>query len=419
VYDELVGFDNSEFFFVPVPPSMVNETFKEVCLHFDGAVIVGVHTASGEIHINPGLTYHLEETDGLIMIAESLDAVKVLDVPYYLSAYKKMPAILPEVIMSSHDTFKGETFLICGWRRDLRDVIVMLNRLVSEKSVLHILCDVPVHDRDMLLTDDGLDLAAVEMLDIVHFEGNSAVRRHLEQLSLETYSSIMIVADVAYENNALASDSHTLASLLLIRNIRKQRVGVDAPLQQSRCTVMCEFLDNRTSVMKNGDVGQSPGHGALDKFGGTVVGCVHSHEVTGRVLAMVSSRPQLKKVFDELLGYHGASLHVKDTARYARKREMVSFWTVAQRAWDYNEILIGRFHASSGVVEMNTPDKEKAVSWEGYSIICIAGNGHVRGRTASQLSLEDSVFARAKSTGRAMKSMKANQKRGGGGGPKR
>jgi len=57
---------------------------------------------------------------------------------------------------------------------------------------------------------------------------------------------------------------------------------------------------------------------------------------------------------------------------------MVSFWTVAQRAWDYNEILIGRFHAKSGMVEMNTKDKEGAVSWDSYSIICIAGNGQAK-----------------------------------------
>jgi Trk K+ transport system NAD-binding subunit len=406
VYDELVGFDNNEFYFVPVPMGMVGETFKNACLRFDGAVVIGVFTRDDEIQLNPGMLYTLNAGDDLIMIAESPETVKVLDEPYYLSAYKKMTKETvdgnSELMLSEK---KREIILICGWRRDLRDVIIMLNMLVTEKSVLHILCEVPVHTRDVLLTDDGLDLTAIDMLDIVHFQGNSAVRRHLEQLPIEDYTSIMIVADVDRENNAMASDSHTLASLLLIRNIQKKRLG-EHP-EQSQCTVMCEFLDNRASFMKNSSNDDNTGGAASSgKKGGNVdatAGFVQSHEIISRVMAMVAGRPQLKIVLDELLGYHGASLFVKETARYVRKREMVSFWTVAQRAWDYGEILIGRFNVETGEIDMNTHDKEAAGSWNGFHIICIAGHNKTKGD-----HMDMSRFA---SSGNRMKSMCSNQQR--------
>jgi hypothetical protein len=394
VYDELVGFDGNEFHFIPVPPTLFDETFQKACLRFEGCVVIGVYTANDTVLINPGMGFNLGDGDDLIVICESLDTVVFLSESRLLPAYSKMGiienpnsgkvlsnnggAFATSPHNSGRDSFvtnggpdsfvmspgsepeRPDMILCCGWRRNLRDIIIMLNMLATKKCCLHILCDIPVEKRVRMLSDDGLNISKCRNMEIVHFEGNSARRSHLEDLAIEEYSAILIVADISLENNAMANDSHALASLLLIRSIQKARV-LD-PTQRGKCTVMCEFLDNRARFMAHED--ESDNH--------TEGGSVHSHDVVSRVMAMVAGRPQLKVVLDELLGYQGASIHVKPLSRYVKRREMVSFWTVAQRAWDYNEILIGRFMSSLGIIEMNAESKDTAESWSGYSVLVIA-----------------------------------------------
>ncbi len=365
--------------------------------------------------INPSKDLFVGDGDDFIVICQSLDSVEFLHEPIKLPPYTKMETSeyantgkkrppkerlsafsLPEPLLLSVSTstsptivqsldsekvhpmkFSGpdmpsdqnlpgknpeeaEKILICGWRRNLRDIIIMLNMLATKKCSLHILCEIPVEHRIRMLSDDGLNIERLCSLELVHFVGSSSRRSHLEHLCIEEYSAILIVADLSLEHNAMANDSHALASLLLIRNLQKTR-GLDS-IQISRCTIICEFLDNRARFMTNTNESGCNADG----------GSVHSHDIVSRVMAMIAGRPQLKVVLDELLEYEGASIHVKPLSRYARRREMVSFWTVAQRAWDYNEILIGRFMPNLGIIEMNPETKEAAESWMGYRVLVIA-----------------------------------------------
>ena len=90
-------------------------------------------------------------------------------------------------------------------------------------SELHILCEVPVAERLARWTDAVFDPATLVNLVVVHHVGNSGVRRMLEQLPIETYDSVLILADQTRETNPLDSDAHNLATLLLIRDLRNER----------------------------------------------------------------------------------------------------------------------------------------------------------------------------------------------------
>ena len=50
--------------------------------------------------------------------------------------------------------------------------------------------EVPEKDREKKLTDGGLNISGLENLKLVHHEGNAVVRRHLENLPLETFDSV-------------------------------------------------------------------------------------------------------------------------------------------------------------------------------------------------------------------------------------
>ncbi|XLR32238.1 hypothetical protein S83_060138, partial [Arachis hypogaea] len=54
----------------------------------------------------------------------------------------------------------------------------------------------------------------------VHREGNAVIRRHLESLPLETFDSILILADESVEDSVAHSDLRSLATLLLIHDIQ-------------------------------------------------------------------------------------------------------------------------------------------------------------------------------------------------------
>merc|ERR1719329_588395 len=82
---------------------------------------------------------------------------------------------------------------------------------------------VPLEQRAARLAEDGLDVASLRNLRLVHHEGNTSVRRKLEQLPVETFNSCMIFADQLFEADAMHADSHSLATLLLFRDIQEQR----------------------------------------------------------------------------------------------------------------------------------------------------------------------------------------------------
>ena len=55
--------------------------------------------------------------------------------------------------------------------------------------------------------------------ELIHYWGNSALRRHMESLPIGRYSSVLIMADYNREMDVMQSDSHALASLLLFKSI--------------------------------------------------------------------------------------------------------------------------------------------------------------------------------------------------------
>jgi len=108
---------------------------------------------------------------------------------------------------------KQEKLLMCGWRRDIRDILMLLDSLVIKGTEVHMISEVLLHRRDMLLREQGLDLASLTNIRLVHHVGNTSVRRHLEPLPITMYTCIMIMADESREGDMMHSDSQTLGEL--------------------------------------------------------------------------------------------------------------------------------------------------------------------------------------------------------------
>ncbi|KAG2593248.1 hypothetical protein PVAP13_5NG110329 [Panicum virgatum] len=296
IWEDILGFENAEFY-IKRWPELDGMRFGDVLISFPDAVPCGVKVASkaGKILINPDDEYVLREGDEVLVIAEDDDTYA--------------PAPLPEVNKGFLPNIPTppkypEKILFCGWRRDIHDMIMVLEAFLAPGSELWMFNEVPEKEREIKLTDGGLDICGLTNIKLVHKEGNAVIRRHLENLPLETFDSILILADESVEDSIVHSDSRSLATLLLIRDIQSKRLPSKELKSPHRYNGFChsawiremqhasdksiiisEILDSRTrnlvSVSKISDY-------------------VLSNELVSMALAMVAEDKQINRVLEEL-----------------------------------------------------------------------------------------------------------------------
>ncbi|KAJ0972248.1 hypothetical protein J5N97_020207 [Dioscorea zingiberensis] len=145
----------------------------------------------GKITLNPDASCVLQEGDEVLVLAEDDDTYS----PSTLHVVNE--AVYIDIV---RPTRKPQKILLCGWRRDIDDMIV--------------------NEREKKLIDGGLDFSQLENILLVNREGNAVIRWHLESLPLQSFDFILILADESVEDSAIQADSRSLATLLLIRDIQ-------------------------------------------------------------------------------------------------------------------------------------------------------------------------------------------------------
>ncbi len=213
VYHSVLGFEGDEFY-IKNWPELSGVPFGELFRRFPMAIPIGLRSEDGAINLKPSNNYLLKSTDSVVVIAEDDDTYKVEPIVEIGTA-----AAPPR---ESETSALIERVLICGWRRDIRDMLMLLDQCCADGSEVHLLNMVPLLDRDSLLKEQGLNLSSLENITLVHHLGNSAICKHLEAMPIDTFTSAMILADESREGDMLQSDSHTLASLLLLRDLQKK-----------------------------------------------------------------------------------------------------------------------------------------------------------------------------------------------------
>ncbi|ONK70987.1 uncharacterized protein A4U43_C04F3550 [Asparagus officinalis] len=325
IWEDILGFENAEFY-IKRWPQLDGKKFEDVLVSFPDAVPCGVKVAAngGKIIINPDDDYILKEGDEVLVIAEDDDT-------YAPGPSPEVPrGFLPNVVSPKK---YPEKILFCGWRRDIDDMIMVLEAFLAPGSELWMFNEVPEKEREKKLIDGGLDILGLTNITLVHKEGNAVIRRHLESLPLETFDSILILADESAEDSIVHSDSRSLATLLLIRDIQSKRLpSEDAKSASVRYTgfshsswiremqqasdksiIISEILDSRTrnlvSVSRISDY-------------------VLSNELVSMALAMVAEDKQINRVLEELF----AEQDVTHTM-YCERSEQQKYYARAAEAF--------------------------------------------------------------------------------------
>ncbi|KDP42433.1 hypothetical protein JCGZ_00230 [Jatropha curcas] len=360
IWEDILGFENAEFY-IKRWPELDGLHFEEVLISFPDAIPCGVKVAAegGKINLNPDDKYILKEGDEILVIAEDDDTYTPGPLP------KVRSGLCPKLV----DPPKyPEKILFCGWRRDIDDMIMVLEAFLAPGSELWMFNEVPEKEREKKLTDGGLDISGLENIKLVHRVGNAVIRRHLESLPLETFDSILILADESLEDSVVHSDSRSLATLLLIRDIQSKRLPYrdtkSASLRLSgfshsswiremqqasdKSIIISEILDSRTrnlvSVSRISDY-------------------VLSNELVSMALAMVAEDKQINRVLEELFAEEGNEMCIKPAEFYLFDQEELCFYEIMIRGRQRHEIVIGYRLANAERAIINPAEKSKPRKW--------------------------------------------------------
>lgn len=371
IWEDILGFENAEFY-IKRWPQLDGLHFEDVLVSFPDAVPCGVKIAEdgGKIVINPDDKYVLKEGDEILVIAEDDDTYAPNPIP----EVRRNP--FPRI---SEPKKYPEKILFCGWRRDIDDMIMVLEALLAPGSELWMFNDVPEEERERKLTEGGLNIFELVNIKLVHHKGNAVIRRHLENLPLESFDSILILADEAVEDSVVHSDSRSLATLLLIRDIQSKRLPYNTnPVPVRHCgfshstwiremqrasnksIIISEILDSRTrnlvSVSRIGDY-------------------VLSNELVSMALAMVAEDKQINRVLEELFAEEGNELCIKPAEFYLYDQEELCFYDIMLRGRQRHEIVIGYRLANTESAIINPENKLKPRKWSLDDVFVIISSG--------------------------------------------
>ncbi|XP_017409827.1 ion channel CASTOR isoform X2 [Vigna angularis] len=336
IWEDILGFENCEFY-IKRWPQLEGMQFEDILISFPAAIPCGIKVA----------TYG--EDDDTYAPA-SLPTVWRGSLPKDF-VYPKSP----------------ERILFCGWRRDMEDMIMVLDASLAHGSELWMFNDVPEKEREKKLTDGGLDINRLENISLVNRDGNAVIRRHLESLPLESFDSILILADESVEDSAIQADSRSLATLLLIRDIQARRLPYVAMASQvhggsfskgswigemkqasDKSVIISEILDPRTKNLLS-----------MSRISDYVL----SNELVSMALAMVAEDRQINDVLEELFAEEGNEMHIRPADLYLFEGEELSFYEIMLRARQRREIVIGYRIANAERAVINPPAKTDRRKW--------------------------------------------------------
>jgi len=412
VFASILGFDGDEFYMKAWNKRCMGLQFHELQYYFADAIVIGVRKNSdGTILLQPDWDYVIQKNDQILVIAEDDDSYKPtrrpVDVPADTIPKEKKPEV------------NVEQTLMIGWRRDVIDIIFLMDNFQKKGSVVHLLNETPVAEREKELLESGLDVkTGLVNISFVHHVGSSIVRRNLDMIDFEKFTSIMILADEKLEEDTQESDSHNITTLLLIKDIinRRFEAGLMRRMPTTRitsyvdadihyvCGVVCELLDpSATSALSAAE--------ALAGFSDYV----QSNEMISQLMAMVSEDRGVANILDELLGPRGATFCVFSGKLYCSEDEELDFYTMWGRCRARNQILVG--YQDADEIDVNTyinpRNKLTKMNWYEVEMVVLAkiydniGGDRVNPRFAYMRKFEELIEAKAKKENTVRKSRKS------------
>ena len=332
VYQELLDFSGDEIYF-KLEPSLVSIPFGEVLSAYEDSSVIGIQFATGGSKINPPMDTILAEGDQIIAISEDDDTIQ--------RSSKSDLQIHTEFFQTdSHFEDSPESILMLGWNCRASTIINELDSYVMPGSRLQVVSQFEIDPQ--FIQDSQQALKNIEL----NFQmKNTAQRQTLEQLKLERFNSIIVLA-YSDHFSLQEADAITLVSLLHLRDLADQ---YNYPF-----AIVSEMLD--INNRKLAEITHA------DDF-------IVSDEVASLLLTQVSENKNLNSIFEDIFDPSGSEIYLKPAEDYIKLGQPVNFYTIVESARRKQQIAIGyRIYAQQENPEVSygvviNPDKSTQITF--------------------------------------------------------
>ena len=329
VLTELFNFTGTELYLEHVP-SMAGKTFREACLSFRNAALVGLYRNQQPI-LKPAADTVVQSTDDLILL-------EVDDGAYQLSREAQPDGSLIVDLPVPRHSCQNDNLLILGSNDKLPAMLTEYSQYVASGT------------RVTILDNDLRPEYIPECPNLsITVRTEPITRSLLLELLSQDVTNVLLLNDDSTDNET--SDAHTLFRLVLLRDIA-DHIGHHFGISTELCNA-----DNQRLATK----------ARVDDF---VIGSNYIN----LLLAQVSENFRLRPVFDDLLDEEGVEFYMKPACCYVKTGVEVDGFTLTESALRKGEIYVGYRHMDRGPakVVVNPNKTEKIVFGEDDFLVVIA-----------------------------------------------
>jgi voltage-gated potassium channel Kch len=340
VYEELLGFDGSEMYFVDAEP-MVGKTFAQAVQQPQDASVMGICSADGSIRLKPPLDTKIKPGDRLVVIA--------VDDRWEPSNWSG--TIDESVIAERKPTERTpERTLILGWNDRVPAIVTGIDAYVVPGSEVCVVALEP--STKLRLTELSESLRNVK---VEHRYGDVSDRRVLDALDPNSWHHVMVLPPDRLEV-ATEADAQVLVALLHLRDI--------AEIAKRPFSVVSEMRDARSRDLA--EVARADDFIISDRF-------------LGLLLAQVAENPDLAAVFGDLFDPEGVEIYLRPASDYVVLDRELDYHVLIESGLRRDEVVLGYRRGAEAMdprkdfgVVLNPPKSRRFSLQAGDRVIVLA-----------------------------------------------
>jgi voltage-gated potassium channel Kch len=309
VYDGLVGFEGSEFYFHAPSEGFGELSYGEIIFHYVGCSVLGIRRADGAVAMNPPAATRLAPGDEAVLLAEDDSTIRYQK---HAAAYRA-PGALPAPPAAK----AVERQLIVGWSRKTGTIVEEYSGYLLAGSAIVVAVD---EADDAIQAEFALIAGRHPGIEISLALRDIHSPEALAALRPEAFDNIIILT--ADGGDPETRDSETIAALLEFRHYFRGlgREGIKTQL-------ITEVADSENIEV-------------IEEVG--VKDFMISNQFVSKIYAQVSEEPEVLKIYEELFSPEGSEVYIKPLGLYmAEVPESLSFGELCAAALARGETCFG------------------------------------------------------------------------------